>query len=194
MTSAFAGLPDSRGPFSATTPSALGIFRSSSTTSGRRSGNDGDHNQSLGDVPADAVAALDRPHPVGVVAAGREHRLVAVVIGAEPALAEHAFALDIVALPDRPALACPGRPGGIAADVHIATTAHWGRSHSLSAMRGHRGATGLKAAGTPLLPPFATSSGLGLVVIDKASESDSPWFDSAGALRDPPPTRTPRPA
>jgi hypothetical protein len=49
--------------------------------------------QALSDVPADAAAALDRPDPVGVFAASGEHHLVAVGVGAEPALAEHAFAL-----------------------------------------------------------------------------------------------------
>jgi hypothetical protein len=42
--------------------------------------------QPLGDVPADAVATLHRPDPVGVLTAGGEHRLVAVAVGAEPAL------------------------------------------------------------------------------------------------------------
>jgi hypothetical protein len=45
-------------------------------------------NQALRDVPADAAAALNRPDPVVVPAAGGEHRLVAVAVGAEPALAD----------------------------------------------------------------------------------------------------------
>jgi hypothetical protein len=49
--------------------------------------------QALGHVPADAVAALDRRHAISVLAACGEHGLIAVAIGAEPALAEHAFAL-----------------------------------------------------------------------------------------------------
>ena len=42
--------------------------------------------QALGDVPADAVAALDRPDPLLVLPTGLEHRLVAVAVSAEPAL------------------------------------------------------------------------------------------------------------
>jgi hypothetical protein len=38
--------------------------------------------QALGDVPADAVAALDRPDPVFVFAGGGEHHLATVPIGA----------------------------------------------------------------------------------------------------------------
>jgi hypothetical protein len=38
-----------------------------------------------GDVPAYAVAALDRPNPVGVLSSGGEHGFVAVTIGAEAA-------------------------------------------------------------------------------------------------------------
>jgi hypothetical protein len=49
--------------------------------------------QALGDVSADTVAALDRPHAIRVLAAGGEHGLVAVAIGAKPAFAEDAFAL-----------------------------------------------------------------------------------------------------
>ncbi|WP_245737031.1 hypothetical protein [Micromonospora pattaloongensis] len=40
----------------------------------------------MSDVPADAVAALDRPKAVLVPATGGEHGLVAVAVGAEPAL------------------------------------------------------------------------------------------------------------
>ena len=47
--------------------------------------------QALSDVPADAVAALDRPQPVLVLAAGGEHGLVAVAVGAEPALPDGPF-------------------------------------------------------------------------------------------------------
>ena len=47
--------------------------------------------QALSDVPADAVAALDRPHPVGVPTAGGEHGLVAVAVGAKPALPKDTF-------------------------------------------------------------------------------------------------------
>ncbi|GAA4978812.1 hypothetical protein GCM10025331_87010 [Actinoplanes utahensis] len=49
--------------------------------------------QALGDVPADAAAAFNRPDAVGVFAAGGEHRLVAVAVGAEPALADRLLTL-----------------------------------------------------------------------------------------------------
>jgi hypothetical protein len=49
--------------------------------------------QALGDVSADAVAALDRPYPVGVLAAGGQHGLVTGAVGAEPALPDDAFTL-----------------------------------------------------------------------------------------------------
>jgi hypothetical protein len=42
--------------------------------------------RALGEVSADAVAAHDRPHSIGVHTAGGEHRRVAVAVGAEPAL------------------------------------------------------------------------------------------------------------
>ena len=45
--------------------------------------------QALGDVPADAVAALHRPDPVRVLPASGEHLPVAVGVGAEPALRQH---------------------------------------------------------------------------------------------------------
>jgi hypothetical protein len=45
----------------------------------------------LRDVPADAVAALDRPLAVFVSAPGSEHRLVAVGVGAEAALPDRLF-------------------------------------------------------------------------------------------------------
>jgi hypothetical protein len=41
--------------------------------------------QTLGDVPADAVAALDRPDPLRIAPPEGEHRLVALPIRAEPA-------------------------------------------------------------------------------------------------------------
>ncbi|WP_089298807.1 hypothetical protein [Actinoplanes regularis] len=40
--------------------------------------------QALGDVPADTAAALDRPDPIGVLAAGGEYGLVTIAVGAEP--------------------------------------------------------------------------------------------------------------
>ena len=49
--------------------------------------------QALRDVPADTVAALDRPHAVSVPAAGGEHRLIAVLVSAEPALPDGLLAL-----------------------------------------------------------------------------------------------------
>jgi hypothetical protein len=45
--------------------------------------------QALGDVPADAVAALDRPDPLRKPTAQGEHRLVATAISAEPAAGQH---------------------------------------------------------------------------------------------------------
>jgi hypothetical protein len=42
----------------------------------------------LRDVAADAVAALDRADPIFVLAAGSEHRLVAVAVGAESAVSD----------------------------------------------------------------------------------------------------------
>jgi hypothetical protein len=47
----------------------------------------------LRDVPADTVAALDRPLAVFVSAAGGEHRPVAVGIGTEPGLPDRLFTL-----------------------------------------------------------------------------------------------------
>jgi hypothetical protein len=42
--------------------------------------------QSLGEMPADAIAALDRPHPIGVPPpAEREHGSITVPVRAEPA-------------------------------------------------------------------------------------------------------------
>jgi hypothetical protein len=49
--------------------------------------------QALGEVFADAVAALDRPDPVLMLPAEFEHRLVAVVVGAEPPLREDLLAV-----------------------------------------------------------------------------------------------------
>jgi hypothetical protein len=49
--------------------------------------------QPLGDVPADAGAALDGPDVVLVLTAGGEQGLVAVTVGAEPALADGLFAV-----------------------------------------------------------------------------------------------------
>ncbi|WP_327010530.1 hypothetical protein OHA72_26670 [Dactylosporangium sp. NBC_01737] len=43
----------------------------------------------MGDVPADAVAALHRPDPVFVLPAELEHRGAAVAAGAEPALRQN---------------------------------------------------------------------------------------------------------
>jgi hypothetical protein len=45
--------------------------------------------QAPGDVLAHAVAALERPYPVGVLAAGGQHGLITVAVGAEPALPEN---------------------------------------------------------------------------------------------------------
>jgi len=42
--------------------------------------------QALSDVLADAAAAFDGPDAVSVLVLGGEHRLVAVAVGAEPAL------------------------------------------------------------------------------------------------------------
>jgi hypothetical protein len=42
----------------------------------------------LGEVPADAVAALHRPHPILVPPADLEHRGVTIAVSTEPALAE----------------------------------------------------------------------------------------------------------
>ncbi len=39
--------------------------------------------EALSDVPADAVAALDRPDPIPVLPAQREHHLVAVAVGGD---------------------------------------------------------------------------------------------------------------
>jgi hypothetical protein len=44
--------------------------------------------QALGDVPADALATLDRPHPVRPLPAIGQHGVVAVLVGAEPAATE----------------------------------------------------------------------------------------------------------
>jgi hypothetical protein len=51
----------------------------------------------MGDVLADAVAALDGPDPVGVLAAGGEHLRIADLVGAVPAHGEHlgAFVDDL---------------------------------------------------------------------------------------------------
>jgi hypothetical protein len=49
--------------------------------------------QTLSDVLADAVAALDRPDPVLMLPAELEHRLVAVTVGAEPASREDLLAV-----------------------------------------------------------------------------------------------------
>jgi hypothetical protein len=49
--------------------------------------------QALGDVAADAVAALDCPKTVVVLAASGEHGLVAVAVGEEPALSDRLFPL-----------------------------------------------------------------------------------------------------
>src|SRR4051794_37117116 len=49
--------------------------------------------RTLGDVFADAVAALDRPDPVLVLQAEFEHHLVAAAVGAEPALREDLLAV-----------------------------------------------------------------------------------------------------
>ena len=48
--------------------------------------------QALGDVPADAGAALHRPDPVRELPAGRQHLLVAVGVGAEAALRQDLLA------------------------------------------------------------------------------------------------------
>jgi hypothetical protein len=47
----------------------------------------------VGDVPADAVAALHRPGPVVVSAAGGEHLRAAGIVGAVPADREYPAAL-----------------------------------------------------------------------------------------------------
>jgi hypothetical protein len=47
----------------------------------------------LRDVPADAVAAFDRPNPPRPPASSRQHLLVAVPVGAEPATAEYLLPL-----------------------------------------------------------------------------------------------------
>lgn len=44
--------------------------------------------QPVGDVPADALAALDRPDPVRLLAGVLPHRRVAVAVGVEPAAAD----------------------------------------------------------------------------------------------------------
>jgi hypothetical protein len=49
--------------------------------------------QALGDVPANAAAAFDCPDAVGVLAAGSEHRLVSVSVGAEPAFGDGLLAM-----------------------------------------------------------------------------------------------------
>lgn len=53
--------------------------------------------QAVGDVFADAVAALDRPDPIGVLAAGGEHVGVAGLVSPEAAHREHpaAFVDDL---------------------------------------------------------------------------------------------------
>jgi hypothetical protein len=48
--------------------------------------------QALGDVPADAIAALDRPDPIRELPAGGQHRLVAVSVGTKPALRQDLLA------------------------------------------------------------------------------------------------------
>jgi hypothetical protein len=49
--------------------------------------------QPLGDVPTDPGAPFDGPHAVFVLAAGGEHRLVAVAVGAEAASAHGLLAV-----------------------------------------------------------------------------------------------------
>jgi hypothetical protein len=47
--------------------------------------------QALSHVAADAAASFDGPDPVRVLAAGGEHRFVAVAVGGEPASADSLF-------------------------------------------------------------------------------------------------------
>ncbi|BCJ51872.1 hypothetical protein Asp14428_33470 [Actinoplanes sp. NBRC 14428] len=54
--------------------------------------------QALGDVPADAIAAFDRPDAVGVFTAGGEHCLVSVAVGAEAALADGLLARFMISM------------------------------------------------------------------------------------------------
>ena len=74
--------------------------------------------QALGDVPADAVAALDRPDPLLVLPTGLEHRLVAVAVSAEPALRKtFSRSLMISMVADRlcgsmPMMTRPSQTGG----------------------------------------------------------------------------------
>ncbi|MET8361927.1 hypothetical protein [Micromonospora sp. NPDC005171] len=49
--------------------------------------------QALGNMPADAGAAFDRPDPIGEGTTGLQHLLVAVGIGAETALGQDLFSL-----------------------------------------------------------------------------------------------------
>jgi hypothetical protein len=45
--------------------------------------------QPLGDMPADAAASFDGPESVSVLAAGGQHGLVTVAVGAEPAVTDN---------------------------------------------------------------------------------------------------------
>ncbi|MEU4522599.1 hypothetical protein AB0F52_28285 [Amycolatopsis sp. NPDC024027] len=48
--------------------------------------------QALREMAADALAALDRPHPLRMPATGGQHAVVAVLVGAEPTGVQHVLA------------------------------------------------------------------------------------------------------
>ncbi len=94
--------------------------------------------QALREVFAHAVAALDRPHPVGSATAFGEHPPVTVVVGAETPLAEGAFTtVDDL---DR------GGPF-----VRIDTDDHWAHVVSSPVGNGRRGGQRYFELGKPLL-------------------------------------------